>query len=272
MADLNLTHCRSAVRGFFKVRLRRLVLLGTLAGMLCVPVARAQQQEAQASAAKKVLYVTRLQHRDRVIDDKVRAYLEKRGLSVTMVDQTTPSSAALGNDLVIISSVVSARDLAGTSYKDVSVPLLTWEADLFDSLRFTGAKKGEDFGEVEKEHYINVVNAPSPLAGGVPAGKRWVYPRDDEMGWGKPAPGATVIATIPGEPQHAVVFAYEKGATMDYDFIAPARRVALFLGNRTFEKLSPDGTALFDAALDWAISTDGAAAGQQRSDRTGALE
>jgi len=55
------------------------------------------------------------------------------------------------------------------------------------------------FGEVEKEHYINVVNAPSPLAGGLPAGKRWVYPRDDEMGWGKPAPGATII----GRPEIA---------------------------------------------------------------------
>jgi hypothetical protein len=89
----------------------------------------------------------------------------------------------------------------------------------------------------------------------VPAGKRWVYPRDDEMGWGKPGPGATIVATLCGEPTHAVVFAYEKGATMDYDFIAPARRVALFLGNRSFEKLSADGNAIFDAAVDYALST-----------------
>jgi hypothetical protein len=41
----------------------------------------------------------------------------------------------------------------------------------------------------------------------------------------------------PGEQTHAVVFAYEKRATMDYDFIAPARRVALFLCNRSFEKM-----------------------------------
>ncbi|SAL30320.1 hypothetical protein AWB64_02667 [Caballeronia sordidicola] len=203
---------------------------------------------------KKVLYVTRLKHRDREEDDKVRAHLEERGMIVTMVDQTSPASAAAGQDLVVISSVVSARDMVGTSFRDVPLPLLTWESDLFDSLRFTGQKKGEDFGTLEKEHYINVVNAPSPLAGGVPAGKRWVYPRDGEMGWGKPAPGATVIATVPGEPDEAVLFAYEKGATMDYDFIAPARRVAVFLGNRTFEKLSADGTTLFDAALDWAVS------------------
>lgn len=244
-----------SIRDRLLKRVRRLTPLVLLAALLHVPVVPAQQAAGeQMTAQKKVLYVTRLKHRDREIDDKVREHLEKRGMIVTMVDESAPATAAEGEDLVVISSVVSARDMTGTSYKNVNVPLVTWESDLFDSLRLTGAKKGEDFGEVEKEHYINVVNAPSPLAGGLPAGKRWVYPRDDEMGWGKPAPGATIIATIPGEPQHAVVFAYEKGATMDYDFIAPARRVGLFLGNRTFDKLSPDGSALFDAAIDWAIS------------------
>ncbi|MFM0757294.1 hypothetical protein [Paraburkholderia strydomiana] len=203
---------------------------------------------------RSVLYVTRLSHRDREEDDKIKAHLESRGMAVAMVDETATASAANGKDLVIISSVVSARDMVGTEFRNVTVPLLTWESDLFDSLRFTGQKKGEDFGELAKEHYINVVNAPSPLAGGVAAGKRWVYPRDDEMGWGKPAPGATVIATVPGERTHAVVFGYEKGATMDYDFIAPARRVALFLGNRSFENLSADGLALLDAATDWALT------------------
>ncbi|MEM5449363.1 hypothetical protein [Paraburkholderia guartelaensis] len=207
------------------------------------------------TANKHVLYVTRLNHRDREEDDKVIAHLEQRGMIVKLVDEDAPVSAAKGEDLVIISSVVSARDMVGTPFRDVPVPLLTWESDLFDSLRFTGQKRGEDFGEVAKEHYVNVVNAPSPIAGGVSAGKRWVYPRDDEMGWGKPGPGATIIATIAGEPSHAVVFAYEKGATMDYDFIAPARRVALFLGNRSFEKLSADGDAIFDAAVNWAVST-----------------
>lgn len=234
-------------------------LLSTLLTTYALP-AHAAAEDATAPTPsevtlhKKVLYVTRLSHRDREEDDKVRARLEARGMTVAMVDQTTPASAANGYDLVIVSSVVSARDMTGTAFRDVPVPLVTWESDLFDSLRFTGQKKGEDFGEIEKEHYVDIVNAPSALAGGVPAGKRWVYPRDDQMGWGKPAPAATVIATVPGEPTHAVEFAYEKGATMDYDFIAPARRVALFLGNRSFEKLSADGQTLFDAAIDWALA------------------
>ncbi|WP_310632112.1 hypothetical protein [Paraburkholderia sp.] len=228
-----------------------------LGGVSTARAATPRVQDASSdavTASKHVLYVTRLKHRDREEDDKVIAHLEQRGMVVKLVDEDAPVSAAKGEDLVIISSVVSARDMVGTPFRDVPVPLLTWESDLFDSLRFTGQKKGEDFGEIAKEHYVNVVNAPSPLAGGVPAGKRWVYPRDDEMGWGKPGPGATIIATVAGEPTHAVVFAYEKGATMDYDFIAPARRVALFLGNRSFENLSADGNAIFDAAVNWAVS------------------
>jgi hypothetical protein len=237
--------------------LRAVALAAAAIGMTTAATGHAAAPEAgqpQITSGKHVLYVTRLTHRDREEDDKVRSHLEQRGMIVKMVDQTTPASAAEGEDLVIISSVVSARDMVNTPFRDVPVPLLTWESDLFDSLRFTGKKKGEDFGELPKEHYIDVVNAPSPLSGGVAAGKRWVYPRDDEMGWGKPGPGATIVATESGEPTHAVVFAYEKGATMDYDFIAPARRVALFLGNRSFEKLSDDGSAIFDAALNWAVN------------------
>lgn len=40
-------------------------------------------------------------------------------------------------------------------------------------------------------------------------------------------------------------------ATMDYESLAPARRVMLFLGNETFTNLSPAGRMLFDAAIDW---------------------
>ncbi|MBN3857492.1 hypothetical protein G3N59_29315 [Paraburkholderia sp. Ac-20340] len=261
--NLSLRSRVTASRGSRGTLLRVASLLAALlalggAGTAAAAAPREAGPGADAvTTGKNVLYVTRLNHRDREEDDKVVAHLEQRGMVVKLVDEDAPVSAAKGEDLVIISSVVSARDMVGTPFRDVPVPLLTWESDLFDSLRFTGQKKGEDFGEVVKEHYVNVVNAPSPLAGGVPAGKRWVYPRDDEIGWGKPGPGATIIATIAGEPTHAVVFAYEKGATMDYDFVAPARRVALFLGNRSFEKLSANGNALFDAAVNWAIREPG---------------
>jgi hypothetical protein len=64
--------------------------------------------------------------------------------------------------------------------------------------------------------------------------------------------GASIIATLYGQPEKAVIFTYEKGATMDYESLAPARRVMFFLGNDTFTNLSGAGIKLFDAAIDWA--------------------
>lgn len=189
-------------------------------------------------------------------DAKVIAQLEKRGFRVTQVDQSAPPENARGFDLVVLSSVVQSREMADTGYRHVPIPLVTWENDLFDSLRLTGRRKGVDYGEVEKEHYLRIVNAPHPLAAGLPTGKTYVYPRDVTMGWGTPARSAIVIATLPGDPDEAVLFGYEKGATMDYDFVAPARRVALFLDNTTFDQLSPQGLRLFDASVDWALRQD----------------
>ncbi|WDS37018.1 hypothetical protein [Pseudoxanthomonas sp.] len=222
--------------------------------------------EPAAHAGKRVFYVTRLdevpganerhrqiQQQGLAADRIVAAHLEALGFKVTFVDQTVDPTRAAGYDLVVLSSVVQSREMADTAFKDTKVPLLTWENDLMDSLRLTGRRKGVDYGEVEKEHYIRIINAPHALAGGVPNGKTYVYPRDVMMGWGVPARAATVIATLPGEPDKAVVFAYEKGATMDYDFVAPARRVALFLDNDTFSSLSPDGLKLFDAAVEWSV-------------------
>jgi hypothetical protein len=178
--------------------LRRVLCIAGVAlfGVAPLGIAAAHAAEAQ----KKILYVTRLdlpanasernkelQQKGMASDTKVRMHLEAMGYAVTFADQSAPPADAEKYDLVILSSVVQSRQIADTAYKDVRVPLLTWENDLFDSLRLTGRKKGEVYGEVEKEHYIRIVNAPHPLAAGIPAGKTYVYPRDTSMGWGTPA-------------------------------------------------------------------------------------
>lgn len=217
--------------------------------------------------SKNILYITRLNVSDNLSseqieirdnglksDQMVKSHLEKLGYKVTFSDQNDDNIVRSEHyDLVILSSVVQSRGMADTPLKNIKTPLLTWENDLFDSLRFTGKRKGEDYGEVSKEHYIRIINASHPMANGIVAGKTFVYPRDTSMGWGVPARAAIVIATLPGDMNKAVVFGYEKGATMDYDFIAPARRVALFLDNTTFSYLSPNGLKLFDASVAWAI-------------------
>ncbi|ALL07614.1 hypothetical protein AQ505_20245 [Pedobacter sp. PACM 27299] len=200
-----------------------------------------------------ILYVLRMEYRDRPIDEKVKAHLDSLGYKVTFADQSAEVPKAHAYDLIIISSTVGSQDFEG-KYKDMETPILSWENDILDDLRFTGRNKDVDFGEVTKEHYIWIVNAPHPLAAGLPAGINSVYRKDQPMGWGKPGLGASIIATIPGQPDKAIIFGYEKGATMDYNFLAPARRVAFFLDNTTFPLLKENGLKLFDAAVNWAIA------------------
>lgn len=222
-----------------------------LAAMLYLPVNTLAQ-----SAKGKIIYVLRTNYKDRETDEKVKQHIESLGYTVSFADESEPASKADGYDLVIISSTVSSQQLAG-KYADVKIPVLMWENDILDDMRYTGKHKNVDFGEVEKEHYIWMVNAPHPLSGGIAAGMIAVYPKDQTMGWGKPGLGATIIATLPGQPDKAVIFGYEKGATMDYDFLAPARRVMIFLDNTTFTALNKNGLTLFDAAIKWAIERKG---------------
>ena len=82
------------------------------------------------------------------------------------------------------------------------------------------------------------------------------FPADEnlKMNWGKPGLGAITIATLRGEPDKAAIFAYEKGATMNSEFLAPARRLSFFLWQNTFEQLRPEGLALFRAAVLWCVT------------------
>ena len=211
---------------------------------------------APAAEVPRVLLIIRAGGPSQPTDDRIRDHLQELGLTVTQTDQASPTKEACGYDLVVLSSSIRSRDLGG-AYRDITVPLLTWENDLLDDLRFTGRKKDGDFGLVEKEHYLWMVNAPHPLAAGQAAGSLVAYQKDAPMGWGKPGLGASIIATIPGEPDKATLFGYERGATMDYDFLAPARRIFVFLDNDTFGKLTPAGLALFDAAVGWGLADPG---------------
>jgi hypothetical protein len=225
-----------------------LVLLAGLALACLTAVAPAAQ-----AAGKKVMLVVRVEGKSLPFDEKIKAHLEARGFAVTLQSQYKPVEESAGADLVILSSTIRSHDLLG-AYRDIKVPLLTWEQDLLDDLSMSGKRAGVDYGTVEKVRYLWLVNAPHPMAAGLPAGVVDAYEKQATMSWGKPGLGATTIATIYGEPEKAAIFGYEKGATMDYEALAPARRVMFFLDNETFGNLSPAGRKLFDAAVDWALA------------------
>ena len=152
-------------------------------------------------------------------DEKTMAYLRSLGFVVTAVDEASPLEATRNQDLVIISESVDAIDV-GAKYRDITIPLLTFENDLL----------GAGLQNVLADEHC-------------------------KMNWGKPGLGAITITTLRGEPDKAALFACEKGATLNGEFLAPARRVSFFLWQDTFDPLRPEGLALFRAAVLWSVTT-----------------
>ncbi len=187
-------------------------------------------------------------------DNKAIDFLKSLGFVVTSADESSPIEAAQNQDLIIISESVDALDI-GTKYRNVPVPLITFENDLLGELGMTALKNGRDYGTDENQRFLWLVNAPHPLAAGLAAGIQNVLNDENlKMNWGKPGLGAITIATLRGEPDKAAIFAYEKGATMNSEFLAPARRLSFFLWQDTFEQLRPEGLALFRAAVLWTVT------------------
>ena len=252
--------------------LARLTISMGLLGSLAVCAVAAERAPA---AGKRVLFVynqsdlekahaavppvpARIQAKEsqRTNDHKLVAYLTSLGFTVTTTDEYSPVALAADQDLIVISESVSAVEI-GTKYRDTPVPLVTFENDLVGDLGMSDDKAGRDWDTEAGPRFVRIVNAPHPLAAGLAAGNQNVLAKDTfKMSWGRPllGSGAIVIATVRGEPEKAAIFAFEKGATMANDRLAPARRVMFFLDSDTFEQLRPEGLALLRATLLWAIN------------------
>lgn len=228
-------------------------LRATIAAVLVAACGAAMSAHAAepTGQGKRIALIVQAAGPDMPVDQKIKSHLEARGYAVSLVEQDQSPDAARDADLIVMSSTISAKRVAA-GWRQLPKPLLTWENDLLDDLAMTGKRHDVDFGEAPKERYVWLVNAPHPMAAGLPAGAISVYNRQAGMSWGKPGLGASIIATLYGQPEKAAIFAYEKGATMDYESLAPARRVMFFLDNDTFTNLAAPGRQLFDAAVDWA--------------------
>lgn len=203
-------------------------------------------------AQTKIALISQLNGASASVDVTIQKYLQAQGYQVELLDQSVAPNNLNHPDLVILSSTVASKNLK-SGWRQLPIPLMTWENDYLDDLAMTGKRIDTDFGEVEKERYLWLVNAPHPLSANLPAGTRNVYKAQAPMSWGKPGLGATIIATIYGQPEKVAIWGYEKGATMDYESLAPAKRLMFFLNNETFPNLSEDGLKLFDASVQWLL-------------------
>ncbi|MDE3116145.1 MAG: hypothetical protein KGL26_11135, partial [Pseudomonadota bacterium] len=215
----------------------------------------------RVAKGRKVLFVERVNAGEgRVSDEHIVAHLRALGFDVTIADQMDPQSRALGQDLVIISSTCSKYKLAN-KYADVAVPVISMEGLLSDALHFSGRHRYVDYGEHGEEHesddppesYLNIVGAWSDMAAGLKPGLVKFTQHPGVLKWARPFADAQVIATLPNAPRQCAIFGYPKGSRMADGFIAPARRALLPLDNPSYDDLTAQGRALFDAVVLWSI-------------------
>jgi hypothetical protein len=187
-------------------------------------------------------------------DWKVVEHLKQLGFDVSTCDELADVRLAQDKDLVVVSESVNAFEVAN-KYTSLAIPMVVWENDIYDDMRMTGKRLRTDYGTYTKPvTSLEFFNAPHPLSAGVGAGVHAVLQKPAPINWGRPGLGATIIATLPDQPDKVAIFSYEKGATMEYDYTAPARRVGFFANRDYFANLTPAGQALFDAVFLWAVS------------------
>jgi hypothetical protein len=259
-------------------------LLTALIGLTTLMVPQfsvAQMIPASALKGKKVLLVTGKADPERPSDDGlVKQHLESFGFLVKTALDSAPTSTSAGEDLVVISSTVNPRVLQST-YRNIPVPVFTWSTFTYPDMAMTGPVLHRDFGVINPTQFYGRsfsvlygfgLAITSEIGRAVelqPQLFGTLYLEPGTVGWGKPAPGATVITNFEGDSREAGVFTYEKGATMYGGLVAPARRVGFYLRNDNFHLLTavygpaardPQvrawyiGRKLFDACLRWAVS------------------
>ncbi|MBV8882004.1 MAG: hypothetical protein JO332_18760, partial [Planctomycetaceae bacterium] len=160
-------------------------------------------------------------------DARVRERLEKTyRVRVRAAKDVRPNDPCA---LVLISSTVD-ENLLRTTFRDVAVPLLTWEPRLYHDLgMIAGAVYHQDWGTAPEQTRLLTPNGPF-VATSRPAPYSWAKVRGD----------ATTIATLENDPTRAVIFRYEQGAAMP-GLRAPARRAGMFLFDWTAMALTDDG-------------------------------
>jgi hypothetical protein len=192
-------------------------------------------------------------------DARVKERLEMLGWRVTTrTAALVQSSDARGRVLVLISSTSLARDVLEApaeltaKFRDAAVAVVTWEPRLFYDLGMIGGSVyHKDWGAAKDQTRLVVTNPRHPLAAGFD-GRVVVTSGPDHLSWGRARADAIKIATIEGDPERSALFAYDRGSRMP-GLVAPGRRVGLFLFDATSLQLTPQGWALFDAAVRWCV-------------------
>jgi hypothetical protein len=189
-------------------------------------------------------------------DSGIKARLESFGYTVISVaDGASQTAHAANKDLVVVSSTIGSGAV-NVKFRDVTIPVINWEQALQDDFMMT-LDDGAFRGTIVTQTSLNIVNPDHPLAAGLEMGTHQIVTAAQTYSWGVPNENAAVVATLVDNPDRALIYAYEPGSSMIGDFVAPARRIHLFLEDNTFAVLNEAGLRLFDAAIAYALQQDG---------------
>lgn len=218
---------------------------------------------ASLASGKRVLFLRRenLPWPDGERSDATHMrFLSDLGFELVVRDQTEPEIDVEGIDLVVISASTNKYKF-GTKYADADVPVVLLEGKSVDAMYMAGRRRWTDYGTNDHkqslyppEAWVKIMRPHHTMSGGFPGGLLKIYDQPGLITWSIPAPGATIIATIPNQPKSAAIYGYEKGVTMANDVLAPAKRALFPVDFNRFHHLTEDGLALYRAVLLWSIN------------------
>jgi hypothetical protein len=184
-------------------------------------------------------------------DSQFLASLTKLGFSVVVKDGVaTTSDDANGKALVVVSGSSWSADV-GAKFRDVPIPVVVFDAAVFGPMKMTGTKAGTDFGTIDADRRVMIIDDTHPLAAGL-TGLVTVANANLQLSWGVPGGAAIKIATVADQATRFTIFAYAEGATM-VGMAAPARRVGAFVRFPDTVSYTDSGLMLFEAAALWAV-------------------
>jgi len=169
-------------------------------------------------------------------------------VSIIAATMVTTDSAASADFCFISRSVRSP--MVNASFRDQPIPLFVTEYNLYSSLGMTADATDASGGDTLTATDLSIADPTHPLAAGFSGTVTVLAPGKGQYGWGVPGSGAVLVANLVDETQGAAIFAYEQGSPM-FGLFAPARRVGYFLDIQASTRLTLEGWAMFDAAVQW---------------------
>jgi hypothetical protein len=160
----------------------------------------------------------------------------------------------------VISKTVES-DYVGATFRDATAGVLFWE-DNAQALAMMATINDSSHSDTAWHSTATTVEidgaAPAALRAGLD-GQITLLQQSGEITYA-PADGADStlgvgairVASMGGGDPRSVYYVYPAGATLADGSAAAGRRVFFGLYDDTYQTLSPEGHALFDAAVDWA--------------------